>query len=147
MTNNVDFSAILSKPVNSVEPPASFPVGSYILTVLGYKFGSSSKQNTPYVEFEFGVQAPNEDVDAEEYAKIQNPAEKHLKSQFYLTDGSLFKLKDFLKCCGMDVESERSIAELLPECVNTSVVGIIKKELANDGSGREFTRLNSFLAA
>ena len=146
MSNTVDFSSILSKKASDVEAPASFPAGSYNLLVLGYQFGTSAKKQTPYVEFEFGVQAPGEDVDQEEYAKIKNPAEKHLKTQFYLSEEALFRLNDFLKSCGLDVDSERTLGEILPEVVNTSVIGIIKKEMAQDGSGREFTRLNSFLA-
>lgn len=145
--SNVDFSAILNKKVNEVEAPASFPAGSYNMVVLGYTTGTSQKKNTPYIEFEFGVQSPNEDVDMDEYNKIKNPAERHLKTQFYITEESLFRLKDFLKACGIDVECDRTLNELLPEATGTTVVGIIKKELAQDGSGKEYTRLNSFLAA
>lgn len=146
MSNNVDFSAILNKKANEVEAPASFPVGSYDLVVLQYSTGVSSKQQTPFIEFEFGVQNPREDVDMDEYNKIKNPSEKHLKAQFYLTDGSLFRLKDFLKTCGLDVECDRSLAEILPESIGCSVIGLLKKELSQDGT-KEFTRLNSFISA
>ena len=143
--SNVDFSSILNVKASEVEAPAQFPVGSYTMTVVGNAMGTSEKKNTPYIEFELKVVCPMEDVDQAEYAKVKDPQTRSLKTKFFLTPDSLFRLKQFAEACGADVASERTMAEIIPELTGAEVIGIIKKELAQDGSGREFTRLNTFM--
>ena len=143
----VDFNSILNKKVNEVEAPVQLPVGSYLLSVVGYKFGTSSKQQTPYVQFEFGVSSAGEDVDQEQLSKVKNLQERRLTANFYITEDSLFRIKDFLEKCGLDVSGEQTLNEMIPTCVGASVYGILKAEQAQDGSGREFIRLNTFIKA
>lgn len=143
----VDFSSILNKKVNEVEAPVQLPVGSYLLQVLQYTFGTSQKQQTPYIKFEFGVVSANEDVDPEQLAKVKNLQERRLNATFYITEDSLFRIKDFCEKCGLDVSGDQTLNEMIPQTIGTQVNGILKAEQATDGSGREFIRLNTFIKA
>ena len=144
---NIDFNAILNKKANEVEAPVALPVGSYLLTVVAYSFGTSQKQQAPFVKFEFQPVSAGEDVDQEALAKVKNLNERKVNATFYITEESLFRIKDFLGKCGLDVEGESTLSELIPTSIGCQVIGIMKAELANDNSGREFIRLNSFVKA
>ena len=143
----VDFNSILNKKVNEVEAPAQLPVGSYLMTPVSYQFGTSQKQQTPFIKFELGVISAGEDVDPEALSKVKNLQEKKVNTTFYITEDSLFRIKDFLEKCGVDVSGEQTLNELIPTVIGTQVYGILKAEQANDGSGREFIRLNTFIKA
>lgn len=149
---SVNFEALLSKPAEQVEPPARFPVGHYDLMVVGRTQGVSQRKNTPYLEFEFKVISPREDVDAETYAKIKNPAERSLKAQFYLTEDSLDRLVTFCEACGVE-RTGKTVAQMVEETMNASVVGLLSEELedvSKKPAGTEprvFTRLQSFTKA
>lgn len=149
---SIDFESLLSKPATEVEPPARFPQGHYDLMVVGKSQGVSQQKKTPYLEFEFKVIAPREDVDSEAYAKIKNPAERTLKAQFYITDESLDRLVQFCEACGVTREG-KTVAQMVEETMNASVVGQITEELedvSKKPAGTEpriFTRLGKFQKA
>lgn len=149
---SINFEALLSKPAVEVEPPARFPQGHYDLMVVGRTQGVSQKKQTPYLEFEFKVISPREDVDMEAYAKIKDPASKTIKTQFYITDESLDRLVKFCEACGVSREG-KTVAQMVEETAGASVVGVLTEEL-EDITGkpagtepRVFTRLNTFTKA
>lgn len=127
----VDFTSILSKTGADIEAPAVIPAGSYDMTVVGFATGESAKNKTPYVEIETKILAPRDDVDPAEFAKVKNPQERSFKTKFWLTEDSLFRLKDFLIKLGFETEN-RSLLEMLQEIAGCNVLGIVGHQLSDD---------------
>lgn len=141
----VDFTQLLSKNLDDVERPEPLPEGSYLTSIVGYKTVESAKQQTPGVEIELKIVAPGEDVDPDAYAKIQNPQDKTLKTQFWLTEGSMWRLKDFLEKAGCDLTG-KSFAEVLADIAGQQIVSIVSHRVGNDNES-VFAEVKRFLKA
>lgn len=141
----VDFTTLLSKSSDEVEKPEPIPAGSYDMIIVGFKSGESQQKKTPYVEIETKVIAPRDDVDMESYAKVRNPQDRTFKTQFYITEDSLFRLKDFLIKAGFETEG-RTFLEMLNEIAGRTIIGIISHRLGNDGES-VYPEVKKFLKA
>lgn len=141
----VDFTSLLNKSMDDVEAPALLPEGSYVMTITGYRTGESQQKKTPYVEFDLKIQAANEDVNQEELAKVKNLQDKTLKTQFYLSEDSLFRLKDFLSKAGHDI-SGKSFAEVLSEIAGSQVVGIVSHRVNPNNTEQVFAECRKFVS-
>jgi len=116
----VDFSSLLSAPLDEVKAPKPLPEGTYHGTVLTHTYGHSSQKQTPYVQFTFSVQSAGEDVDADEIKGI-DLSRKQLRTTFYISDAATFRLKKFLVSCGISTDG-RTLGECVPETVGAQVL-------------------------
>lgn len=142
----VDFTNLLEKKVDDVEAPALLPQGSYLMTIAQYHTGESAQKKTPYVEFDLKISAPVEVEDQEALSKVKNLQDKTLKAQFYLSEDSLFRLKDFLTKTGLPVEG-RSFNEILSEIAGAQVTGIVSHRVNPNNSEQIFAEVRNFLSA
>lgn len=142
MTN---FMHLLDKKVSETERPKPLPVGTYDTVITGYTTGTSQQKQTPYVEFALKVLSPRDDVDPEEWAQVKNPTEAKLKTQFYLTEDSMWRLQDFLAKAGFDTSSDMSYAEMLAECAGRNIIGIVSHRQSQDGES-VFPEVRKFLS-
>lgn len=140
----VDFTSLLGKRLDDVEAPALLPQGSYIMTVAGYRTGESAKKKTPYVEFDLKISSAMDDVDQEELAKVKNLQDKTLKTQFYLNEDALFRLKDFCKKTGVPTEG-KSFTEILSEIAGAQLIGIVNHRVNPENTDQVFAEVRSFL--
>lgn len=140
----VDFTSLLDKRLDDVEAPALLPQGSYIMTVAGYRTGESAKKKTPYVEFDLKISSAMDDVDQEELAKVKNLQDKTLKTQFYLNEDALFRLKDFCKKTGVPTEG-KSFTEILSEIAGAQLIGIVNHRVNPENTDQVFAEVRSFL--
>ena len=140
----VDFTSLLEKRLDDVEAPALLPQGSYIMTIAGYRTGESSKKKTPYVEFDLKISSAMDDVDQEELAKVKNLQDKTLKTQFYLNEDALFRLKDFCKKTGVPTEG-KSFTEILSEIAGAQLIGIVNHRVNPENTDQVFAEVRSFL--
>ena len=140
----VDFTSLLEKRLDDVEAPALLPQGSYIMTVAGYRTGESAKKKTPYVEFDLKISSAMDDVDQEELAKVKNLQDKTLKTQFYLNEDALFRLKDFCKKTGVPTEG-KSFTEILSEIAGAQLIGIVNHRVNPENTDQVFAEVRSFL--
>lgn len=136
------FASILDTPSEQVERPKPMPVGQYVAIVQGQpRFDKSSKKQTEFVEFTLKF---NEAVEVDEEALDtwlekpdgsgrKNLADQTIKSTYYLTESSLWRLNDFLEHCGAGDKS-MSIRQRIAETPGCSVMVTIKHEAAQDGS-------------
>lgn len=141
--NQPSFAPILDRAPTDVEPPKVMPIGSYSWIIRGMpRFDKSTQKKTDFVEFTVVPQAPLEDVDAEalDAALTKKNGEKialESKSQrltFYLTEDAIYRLKDFLKHCGFDVDDEeQSLRQMLNETPNRTFGGYISHKPSEDG--------------
>lgn len=141
----VDFTALLDRKADDIEKPATTPTGSYLMTIVGYTTGESQNKKTPYVETELKILAPQDDVDMEEYAKVKNPQERSFKVKHFITEDSLFRLKDFLAKAGFETEG-KSFTEMLSEIAGHQIIGVVSHRLGQDGE-TVYPEINKFLKA
>lgn len=137
-----NFGSLLDKAPSEVERPKPGPEGSYLWIVQGLpRMDKSSKKQTEFVEFTLKCTAAGDDVDPEalaEYLTMPDGTKKPLgdfvqKVQFYLTDNSLWRLKDFLGHCGIDLDEVESLRTAIEETPNCQVGAFIKHEASADG--------------
>ena len=141
----VDFTKLLDKSADDVERPAPLPQGSYITTITGYRGVESGQKKTPGVEIDMQIVAPGEDVDAEAYAQVKNPQERVLKTQFWLTEDSMFRLKDFLEKAGFETAG-KTFSSMLAEIAGHQVIAIVTHRMGQDGES-VFPEARKFMKA
>lgn len=128
----VDFTNLLSKSADNVERPEPLPQGSYVTTITAYRTIESGQKKTPGVEFDLQIFAPGEDINMEEYSKVKNPQERVLKTQFWLTEDSMFRLKEFLEKAGFETAG-RTFADMLAEVAGHQIIAIVSHRIGQDG--------------
>lgn len=138
-----NFGSILDKAPSDVKAPEALPVGSYLCTVMGLpRYDKSTKKGTEFVEYNLVIQDVGEDVDEEDAKAVDGGLRgKSIKATYYLTDTALYRLKEFLEHCGLDVEHAESMRELVDQAQGQQVIAYLKHEAATDGSDRVFARL------
>lgn len=144
MATQTNFSSILDKAPSDVKPPAQLPVGSYLCVVQGLpRYDKSTNKGTEFAEYNLTVQAAGEDVSEDDIAEIEGGVVgKTIKATYYLTENSLYRLKDFFAHCGLDVEGAKSLKELMDQPNGQQVVAYIKHEASRDPNDkRTFARL------
>ena len=141
MATAVDFNKVLKSfgDVSDIKRPDPLPIGSYKAIVTGEpEYGtSSSEKQTPYAGFKFIITEAMEDVDQEELekfgeAKIAEGKAK-ISNKFWLTEGSIANLKEFIEHCGVEVEDKEFI-ELIAECANCEVGINVTQQASQDGT-------------
>lgn len=149
--NNPNFTSILDRPSTEVERPKPMPVGTYLTVLQGQPRHDKSRQKqTPLVEFTHKFISAMDDVDEAElitYLTAKDGTTKALtdvtmKNIFYITEGSAFMLKDFLKNLDFDVEGDGSMRQMLDETPGRQVLVTIRHEASQDGQS-VFARIGS----
>lgn len=150
-----NFTSLLDKAPSDVEKPKPCPEGSYLWVINGlYREDKSSKKQTPFVEFALKCVSPGDDVDPdmlEAFLTLPDGTKKPLseitqRATFYLTDSSVWRLKDFLDKLGIDVDEAESFRQALEETPNCQVVGYVHHEAGADGTSF-FARVDKFASA
>lgn len=141
--NQPSFAPILDRAPTDIEPPKVLPVGSYSWIIRGVpRFDKSAQKKTDFVEFTVVPQAALDDVDQETLteALTKKNGEKvalESKSQrltYYLTEDAIYRLKDFLKHCGFDVDdADASLRQMINESPNRTFGGYVSHKPSDDG--------------
>lgn len=127
------FASILDKPSNTVERPKPVPQGTYLCTVAGLpRFDKSTKKQTEYVEFTLNYMSAADDVDQEELAAMGGVSGKSIKATYYLTENSLWRLKDFLDHCQAG-EEDATLRERIDATPGCQILITIKHTASEDG--------------
>lgn len=136
-----DFSKLLSKNMDGVERPKPLPPGTYYGRIEKFSVDESKEKKTPFVRFNLKVTSADESIDADAVNGI-DLSKKQLRKDFYLTPDADYRLKEFLKSCGIKVQG-RTFGEVLPETVNSPVIMEVTQRAAQDGSGELYNDVNS----
>ena len=131
MAESSTFRQLLAQTSESVERPKPLPEGHYLGSIKSYAFGQSRKKQTAFVEFTYTLEEAQEDVDQTQLEGI-NLANKEIKSTFYLTPGSIYRLSDFLDAV-LGVQSGRTMDERVPETRGTRVQIHVTQRPSEDG--------------
>src|SRR5256885_335119 len=93
-----NFGSLLDTNADEVEKPKPRPEGSYLWTVKGMpRFDKSSKKQTEFAEFTLACVQAGDDVDEEALATAGGIEDYTQRVTFYLTEASLWRLKEFLQ--------------------------------------------------
>jgi hypothetical protein len=141
------FQSILDMPVSEVERPKPIPAGSYVCLVQGQpRLDKSAKKQTDFCEFTLKFLEPMNDVDEDAllaFLTNRDGSKKKLADitktvTFYLTEASIYRLKDFLGHCGIDIEQAEadgaSLAQLIAEAPGQQVVAHVTHSPSDDGT-------------
>lgn len=140
-----NFSNILDTPSNEVERPKPMPQGTYLGVIFGLpRQDKSSKKQTEFVEFTYRFMEAGEDVDEEALADVGGLAEKTIKDTYYLTEASLWRLKDMLNNVGAG-DDDMTLRARLEETQGKTVKFVVKHEASQDGQSI-FHRVDRTLA-
>lgn len=128
------FESILDMPSSEVERPRPLPVGSYVGIIQGQpKFDKSSKKGTEYVEFTVKLIEALDDVDSDKLEEMGGIGDKSVKATYYLTENSVWRLKDFLNHCEAGDE-DMTLRQRVAETPAKSITLKIRHEASQDGS-------------
>lgn len=148
-----NFSSILDKPASEVERPKPIPQGTYFTVVQGQpRFDKSSKKQTEFSEYQLKITGVGEDVDEAELEAWSTKGDgskrlitdQTIKATFYHTEDALWRLKEFLEHCGIELEG-KSLREAIEETPGSSVGAFVKHEPSQDGQSI-FARFSNSVA-
>ena len=137
----VDFKKLLAKNLDEVERPRPLPPGTYYGRVSKFTVDVSKEKKTPFVRFLVAVTSAGDGVDAESLNGV-DLSKKQLRKDYYLTQDADYRLKDFIKSCGIQVAG-RSFESTLPDTMNAPVIMEVTQRAATDGSGEFYNDVGS----
>lgn len=115
----VDFSALLSTPMDDIKRPPPLPAGNYLGRITKYEFLESSEKKTPHVRYTVSVESAKEDIDPADLEGIDF-TKKQLRADFYLTEAALWRLTEFLEGLGIE-KTGRKLSDAIPEAIGMEV--------------------------
>ena len=139
------FGSILDKAPSEIEKPKPAPQGSYTTVLVGQpRFDKSAKKQTEFVEFTHKYLAAGDDVDEDDLKAFlgdRKLGDVQIKNTYYLTEGAVWRLKEFLEHCGIDLDEVDSLREAVEETPGKQVGVFINHEASQDGTS-VFARIN-----
>ena len=132
------YSSILDRAPSEIEKPKPLPQGSYITLLVGQpRIDKSAKKQTEFREFTHKILSAGEDVDADDLAAYLGDNKKltdvTVKNTYYITEGAVWRLKEFLEHCGIDLDNVESLAEGIEETPGKQVGVFVKHQASTDG--------------
>lgn len=131
-----DFSKLANSKAGEAKKPKALPEGNYPAIIKGWSFepAPAGKDYESIVRFNIGLTDWAETCS--ESDKIQDLgngqsrpidiSKRQMRRDFY--DNVLYRLDDFIKSCGVDMNG-RTYSEVLPELVGKRVVAQVKQYL------------------
>lgn len=142
MSASLSLEAILGKKAADVKPPAILPPGGYIWRILDYVTDRPAASGTPAVRFNCQAEMAH-DIDPTVLADAGVEFPHKMEHAFYITENSLFRLKEFLEKDLMIAENGRTIAEMLPETQGKLFRGnIIHRPGSGANAGKFFPNMS-----
>ncbi len=130
-----NFSEILDRPASETERPKPLPAGTYTCVVAGLpEQGESAKKKTPYLRFLLRPLEAHEDVDGEALEAMGGLGNRTIRADYYLTEDSLFRLKDFIEHCGVEIPDGVKYGALIDQLPNCQVLAVVRHRATDDGS-------------
>lgn len=132
----IDYKSLLSRPAESIKKPPLKPAGTYSAIIKEYKFDLSREKKTPFVRFTLNNLQPGPDVD-HDLLKDEDGHSIDLSrwsphKDFFLTEDSIYRLKDFLVSLHIPHEG-RMLDEMLPEARGAAVAVPVQQATTQDG--------------
>lgn len=143
-----DFEALLGRPAGEATKPGLCE-GVFQLTALDLELGKSAQKKTPYIEFKCRIDRPIRVDNQAALKALGDLSQKVERVTFYLTDGSFYRLDEFLELLNIKTKG-RTYRETVPEVINKTFYAEYEaEEIERDGkpTGDYRYRARSFAAA
>lgn len=129
-----EFASILDMPAADISRPAPAPAGSYLCVVNGLpRFDKSTKKQTEYAEFSLKPLQAGEEVDKDELEAWGPLSDKEFKHTFYITERSVYRLKEFM-VNDLGIEEEGSLRAMIDSTPGCQCLVHIKHVASEDGT-------------
>lgn len=130
-----NFADILSKQSSEVERPKPYPVGSYVALLKGLPEQTElGERKTPCLEFNVELMQPMQDVDPQALAECGFAPGKRIRLRQFVTDESLWRLKQFLtEHLGIE-EGSKTIGQMISETPGRQFIATIGHRPSQDGT-------------
>lgn len=139
------FADILRTNADEFKRPPTLPQGYYLCMVGKQSFDKSSKKQTPLCRYEFKPQQACEDVAQADLEGIN--LDRTLSDDFYLTAKATYRLTEFLRKCGLNVEG-RELGEVVPEATGCMIKCYVNERLSQQpGSSDKFNEITAYAEA
>lgn len=132
-----DFTELLRKPAGEAKEPEPLPQAEFPAIIKSHEFGDNNRNKTPYVRYHLAYTGWPEGVEPVEGIDL---TKKTGRKDFYLTEDSLYRLDDFLRGLGIELEG-RSYEETIPEAVGMHVIAEVVQQL-NQQTNKPFNLIN-----
>lgn len=129
-----DFTKLASAKAGEAKKPPALPEGNYTAVIKSWSFepAPAGKDYESIVRFNLGLMDwPDGTAEADKTQDMGNGnsrpidlSKRQMRRDFY--DSVLYRLDDFIKSCGVDMNG-RTYAEVLPELIGKRVVAEVKK--------------------
>jgi hypothetical protein len=129
------FGSILDQPAADAQRPPNLPRGHYHVSVASFREDKSSQKGTEFVEYGLKIVEPLDDVDEDDLEEFGDTRGQVIPVQFWVTDKSIYRLKEFLEHCGVDLGDKKSFKQAIPEAVNCEVIAQVIHEPLLSGEG------------
>lgn len=149
MTETSAFSKLLSTPMGDAKKPKPKPEGTYQFLITGFERGQSAKKKTDFIEFGLQFVQAAEDVNgADLLAALQGKelSDARTTTQFYITGDALYRLQEFLLLVLGEASKGRPMSQLIPECSNRTVWGLVHHEPNERDPESPYMRVDKFIA-
>jgi hypothetical protein len=117
--------------MDNVEKPKPLPAGTYFGTIAKHELGESKEKKTPFVRLFCTVLSAGDEIDPSDLEGVEL-AKKQLRKDFYLTEDSLYRFKDFAESVGVSTAG-RSLGEIIPDVNNASVMLDVIQKTSQSG--------------
>lgn len=141
-----DFTKLLGKSAGSAKKPVALDQGDYPAIIKSHEMGESRQKKTPYVQYNLGYTGwpdgaePQTDASGEEI----DVTKKQGNVKFFLTEDAMFRLDDFLRGLGIDLDG-KTYLEAIPEAEGMAVLVEVGQYL-NQDTGETANQVNKVKA-
>jgi len=138
-----NFQALLdTNAEDAVRPPAR-PGGTYRSTLKSSADTISSKKRTPGLEMTFVDLEPLSDVDQALWdaycaSPAVKPEEDTMSDSFWLTQKSLYRLREFCEACGISPKG-KTILQMVADAVGNRVLLTVQQNVGEKGTYSQIT--------
>jgi hypothetical protein len=133
------FEEIASRPTSEIKPPPLFPVGTYLVGIIGVpELVKSTQKQTDGVAFKYKFFQARDDVDRDSLSSALAEAnmkitDHEMTDTFWVTEKSAFMLKQFLTDV-LDIP-ESTLKQMWTEAAGKQLLVHIRHRPRQDGTG------------
>ena len=130
-----NFGSVLDIPASDIKAPVALPAGPYLCVVLGLpKQDVSSKKKTEYLEYTLQPLQVMEEEMQPGVDELGGLTDKIIKATFYLSEKSVYRLKEFIEHCNVEIpDGIGGLRQASQELAGSQVIAYLKHESSDDG--------------
>jgi len=132
-----NFQDVLNKPATDVKPPEPLPPGTYLCIVDGPgEFAKIGQKQTDCINWKLKPMQAQPDVDQAALTQAlqgKTLQEKMIRHRSFITEESVWRLKEFLAHLGVE-EGSKTLGEMLPEAPGRQVLVTVGHRASEDGT-------------